>query len=224
VSCSSRSLCVAVDFSGNVLTSTKPTGGVRVWRRTTVHRGVYLYGVSCPSNRLCVAVDGWGNAITSTDPTGGKRAWKLALIQTGAADGADTWALAGVSCPSPRFCAAVGWESVPSVGTVGDVFTATHLTGGVRKWSFNQPDSWPNSQNGLSVVACSSTTLCVAVDGAGAIFTSINPASVRPAWQMEEVDIRNSIDGLSCPSRSFCVAVDSAGNVLTSTNPASGAS
>jgi hypothetical protein len=73
VSCPSSGLCVAVDQSGNVVTSSNPTGGAAAWTVTHVDGFNSLSGVSCPSSGLCVAVDQSGNVVTSSNPTGGRR-------------------------------------------------------------------------------------------------------------------------------------------------------
>ncbi len=70
VSCPSASLCVAVDWSGDVVTSTDPTAATPTWTIINVDgRYHQLLGVSCPSTSLCVAGDGGGNVVTSTDPS-----------------------------------------------------------------------------------------------------------------------------------------------------------
>jgi hypothetical protein len=56
VSCPSSSLCVAVDDSGNVLTSTAPTDA-STWTVTNVDGTHPLADVSCPTTTLCVAGD-----------------------------------------------------------------------------------------------------------------------------------------------------------------------
>jgi hypothetical protein len=66
VSCPSSGLCVAVDGSGNVVTSSNPTGGAAAWTVTNVDGTNILKGVSCPSSGLCVAVDEGGNVVTGT--------------------------------------------------------------------------------------------------------------------------------------------------------------
>src|SRR3954452_22435733 len=63
LSCPSASLCVAVDASGNALTSTDPTAGASAWRLTPTGSGDRLVNISCPSPSLCVAIDGGGNAL-----------------------------------------------------------------------------------------------------------------------------------------------------------------
>ena len=71
VSCPGSGLCVAVDNSGNVVTSSNPTGGPVAWTVTKVDASNSLFGVSCPSSGFCAVVDNDGNVVTSSNPTGG---------------------------------------------------------------------------------------------------------------------------------------------------------
>src|SRR4029077_8151332 len=66
VSCPSSGLCVAVDFAGNVVSSSNPTGGAAAWTVANVDGLNIMTGVSCPSSGLCVAVDQVGNVVTGT--------------------------------------------------------------------------------------------------------------------------------------------------------------
>src|ERR1019366_8664802 len=76
---------------------------------------------------------------------------------------------------------------------------------------------------GLSGVSCPSSSLCVAVDGAGDVVTSVAPTAGAHAWAVTNVDGLNALSAVSCPSTSLCVAVDRAGNVVSSTDPGAGA-
>jgi hypothetical protein len=120
VSCPSVDLCVAVDESGNVVTSTKPTGGAAAWKVTNLNNGG-LYdpyslhaGVSCLTSRLCVGVgndsEARGFEISSTDPTGGPTAWTRTIHIGGSI-------LNSVSCPGSNLCVAVSYW--------GDAVTST---------------------------------------------------------------------------------------------------
>jgi hypothetical protein len=78
---------------------------------------------------------------------------------------------------------------------------------------------------GLNGVSCPSSSLCVAVDEAGNVFTSTNPTGGPSAWSPPtSVDPGHVLRQVSCPTTGLCAAVDNAGNVLTSTNPGGGAS
>src|ERR1700729_2755690 len=65
LSCPSSALCVAVDESANVITSTNPTGGAGAWSIHALNGISDLQGVSCPSASLCVALDSEGDIVTS---------------------------------------------------------------------------------------------------------------------------------------------------------------
>ena len=55
-------------------------------------------------------------------------------------------------------------------------------------------------------LSCASTRLCVAVDDAGNVLTSSDPAD-GPAWHSAAVDPGHQLRGVSCPSTRFCVVV-----------------
>src|ERR1039458_9037267 len=67
-------------------------------------------------------------------------------------------------------------------------------------------------------VSCASARLCVAINQAGDVLTSTNPATAH-TWSSEHVDDAKAMSAISCPSTSLCVAVDYDGYVLTSTDP-----
>jgi hypothetical protein len=115
LSCPSTRLCVAVNSSGDLETSTSPTGGASDWTHTDL--GIPagpanascnassfcvtgLTAVSCKTASFCVAVDADGNAFTSNDPTGGAAAWKRSNVNRNIA-------LNGIACATRSFCVAV---------------------------------------------------------------------------------------------------------------------
>jgi Bacterial Ig-like domain (group 3) len=209
VSCPSSGLCVAVDVSGNVVTSSNPTGGAAAWTVTHVDGLPYgtnaLSGVSCTSSGLCVAVDGsgYGNVVTSSNPTGGAAAWTVTQVD-------QPGYLTGVSCTS-GLCVAVDIS--------GNVVTSSSPTGGAAAWTVTNVDG----SNRIFGVSCRSSGLCVAVDEWGNVVTSSNPTGGAAAWTVTNVDGPNPLYGVSCPSSGLCVAVDNLGNVVTSSNPTGGA-
>ena len=75
----------------------------------------------------------------------------------------------------------------------------------------------------IDSMACPSTVLCVAVDRAGQVLWSTDPAGGPRAWAAADVDGATEMTSISCPSTALCVAVDAAGDVITSTDPAGGA-
>ncbi len=210
VSCPSAKLCVAVGYGGEVFTATHPTEGVSAWTPADVDGSNELNRVSCASTTLCVAVDGAGNVVTSTDPTGGVSAWHVADI-----DGSSR--INGVSCPSESFCVAVD--------SSGDAFTSAQPAGGAGEWKEEKIDTTlmrgeiPVTLGGVS---CSSPELCVAVDSAGNVVISTEPAAGPSAWVTTNVDSSYDFSQISC-APGLCVAADRQGNVVSSTNPTGGA-
>jgi len=207
VSCPSVSFCVAVDFVGNVETSSRSAGGSSAWTKNAVDGTNPLAAVSCPTAGLCVGV---GDPIatndpndgsflaSSEDPTGGVGAWRVA----------DGVGAVSVSCPSVSLC--VGGDAA------GDIVSTTDPTGGARAWRV------------VNVLArqtsCDPYNGCYTV-AAGAFFvvSSTNPTGDARAWRRARVDAEaNNLRAVSCPSASLCVAVDDHGNAVTSTNPTGG--
>jgi len=124
VSCPTPGLCVTVDESGNVVSSTNPTGGAAAWKVTRLDSegagGPYAIhtSVSCPTSSLCVGVgeddQARGFEVSSTDPTGGLPAWTR-TVQIGGS------ILNSVSCTTGSLCVAVSYW--------GDVVTSTKPLG-----------------------------------------------------------------------------------------------
>ena len=183
VSCPSRSLCVAADVEGSVLTSTNPTGGARAWTTATVQGnipGIFdTVGVSCPSPSFCLAVNGGGSAggtgtvITSTNPTGGVRDWRITK-----ADGDRS--LLSVSCARATSLCVAGDNGA-------NALTSVNPNGGARAWTITRIDSQAISQTanftdlGLSGVSCPTPSLCIAVDTLGNVVVGQGPAPPPPA-------------------------------------------
>jgi hypothetical protein len=61
------------------------------------------------------------------------------------------------------------------------------------------------------------TTWCAAVDNAGDVLTTTDPAGPASAWTVRHIDGSHSITGISCPTATLCVAVDNAGDVIHGT-------
>src|SRR5262245_14221979 len=176
VSCPTASFCAGVDYSGNVLTSTNPTGDSSAWTVTRVEGSqnawVALESISCPSSSFCVAVDQFGNVITSNNPTGGPTAWAVNNV-----DGAN--AIFAVSCPSINLC-------VAGDNNGGNVITSTDPTDGLSAtWTVTNVEPGGRTIFGLS---CASATLCAAVDNSGNVITSSNPTGGAGAWTETNID------------------------------------
>jgi hypothetical protein len=205
VSCPSESLCVALNYHGDVVTSTDPTGGTGAWTPAHIAAdGTLASHISCPTVDLCVLVGGDRGAVfTSTDPTGGSAAWISARI--------DGNQLNSVSCASATLCVAVDSN--------GNVVTSTNPTGGASAWTVvNVAASQP-----ITDVSCASgTTTCVAVDEAQHVITSTNPTGGAAAWQLSTLPGSQFFNGLvTCPTASLCV-IEQGDEIITASNPTCG--
>lgn len=206
VSCAPEGLCVATDGSGDVLTSTNPTGGKSAWRTRRVRRADGFRGLSCPTNRFCVGVDASGNVVSSTDPRGGPRAWRTTTRVSRN--------LSIASCPNPRFCVIAGQNGI--------VASSTDPTGGARAWRVVHVH---NGANYLDDISCPTRRLCVTVGYLPEVITSTDPTGGANAWKITHLEGANyPLLGVSCASPRLCAAIDSGGEVLTSTHPTEGAS
>lgn len=148
ISCPTASLCAAVGFGGNVVTSRNPTGGEGEWAVASVNGAGTLLDISCPTESLCVAVDG-EHVITSTNPTGGVGAWHAVSV-----NGINV--LSGVSCPTESLCYLVDNQ--------GKVVTSTEPTGGTGAWT-----GAPGITGSPTAISCPTESLCVAVDVSGSV-------------------------------------------------------
>jgi hypothetical protein len=76
-----------------------------------------------------------------------------------------------------------------------------------------------DSGHSLMGVSCPAVNLCVAVDNAGNVLTSIDPTGGASKWSSAAIDPTHVFNAVSCPSTSFCVAVDNNGTAASSTDP-----
>jgi hypothetical protein len=207
ISCPTTGLCVAVtggrNDSGEVWTSTDPTGGIGAWQVAELGEALDLRSVSCASASLCVAVGTHGEIVTSDNPAGGATAW----VSLGAPGGPGS--LQGITC-RPGLCV-VG-------NTGGNILASTAAGAG----------SWTASPGGGSVQitgsACPSVSQCVVVDNNGDIITSTQAGSASPDWSFDNFFPYTAAEGnalfaASCPKTTFCVLTGSRGQILTSTDP-----
>jgi hypothetical protein len=215
VTCPTVHFCAAVDFGGNAVISTNPTGKPSAWTMTDIDGTNGLNAISCASIHLCVAVDGSGNASVSTNPTGGASAWTTTEIDTTFYN-----TLYGVSCPKVTLCVAVD--------TSGNVITSTNPAGGASAWVTTsgvdpEPPGGNPDANSLETISCPNTTLCVAADFSGNVLTSTNPTGGVSAWKLVAVEPSGSLASMTCPTTHFCMTVGTA-DMWNSTNPTGGTS
>jgi len=241
ISCPSESLCVAVDGSGNLITSTEATTPAPSW--TVRHLdGFALTAVSCASSSLCVAVDAHGQALVSGDPGAGAWSGPVSI---------DSQALTGVACPSASLCVAVDgagkvlastaplapWGEGSSVSLkAGDEMRGVSCAGvGLcvavdaigNAWVSGAPAGGGWSQRaidpplGLTAVSCQSPGYCVAVDERGNALASEDPGVATPTWSSTPIDQGASLAAVSCASSGLCVALDRGGAAFASDAPVS---
>jgi hypothetical protein len=112
--------------------------------------------------------------------------------------------LTAVSCPTRRFCAAVGsWSNEP-YGGMDSAPLAETFNG--RRWTLSLTPSMPTGWAGLFAVSCPSARFCVAVgqhrDGSGLV-EQFNGARWSPMRLAADAP---SLLSVSCRSRTWCVA------------------
>ncbi len=157
VSCPSTSTCVVVDVSGNVWSTTHPTGSRKDWpEAANVTPLTSLYGVSCASPSLCVAGDDIGEIVSSTNPTAVRSAWQVARVN-GFQVGGTQHALDAVSCVLPSLCVAADMA--------GYVVSSINPARGAGAWRRQDVDD----RTALTGVSCPTAKLCLAVDSAGQV-------------------------------------------------------
>ncbi|HXN36422.1 MAG TPA: hypothetical protein VN892_00125 [Solirubrobacteraceae bacterium] len=215
LSCPSRSLCVAVDLTGDVFWTTDPAGGPVSWHSAKI-TSTELIDVSCPSTSLCVAVDYSGDAVWSTSPTSGPSAWQVAKIDEGPCPNPvgcfgigsyENRALNAVSCASVSLCVASDME--------GDAVVSTDPEAGADSWQVAHVDnkvvgSYTGFEGnaGIGSVACPSDSLCVASDDDEDVLTSQDPSGGAGAWKLTRVlTTTHGLSDLTCPSASLCLAL-----------------
>jgi len=214
LSCTSASVCVALDAAGNLLTTTNPSGVGGEWTRTHLEGAEqpenFTRGeASCASSTLCVFVGGpVGGVFASTDPLGGPSAWTQETIDVGA--------LTDIACVAPSLCVAADGH--------GDVLTSTNPVSGAGAWTLHDVDG----SEAIYSVSCASPSLCVAVDALGRVLSSTNPTSDE--WQPASLPwpkppVPPEVQGLhvSCVQGGLCVVAGQSA-IFASADPAGGAS
>lgn len=203
VACPSTSLCVAVGYKGDIVTSTDPAATIPTWTAKHVDGAEALSAISCPTTGLCVAVGSDSEVLTIHDPGAGTSA-SMSVVEVGKG------VLTGVSCISETLCVAVSNE--------GDVLTSTEPTGGAAAW----PAEPVSGASRFTAVACVGKTFCVAVDNHGDVATSTDVAAGAKSWTSSPTSTEE-LNGVSCPSSTFCVAIGYEGDIVgTSSDPTGG--
>jgi streptogramin lyase len=198
VACPTTSLCLLADgsdsgYGGNMYYA-KSLGGA--W--TLAYAPSYgVDAISCSSASFCVdGQDGFGYFRYSTSPA--STSWTLE------SQGSAT--MKSAFCLSSSFCAIAD-----SVGTV-HVATSTAQVES-SSWTTTNVDG----TSALNGVACTSTTSCLAIDGAGNVLNLAIAGGGGATASKHNIDGANSLTAITCTG-STCVVVDNKGNVFTSAN------
>lgn len=116
-----------------------------------------------------------------------------------------------ISCASAALCVAVGEE--------GRFLYSSEPTASIEAWQ--EAQSTDPAAADLTAVSCPGNDFCGAVDAAGNVFVSQEPA--QGAWVETAIGDGHPLTDISCSSASFCVAGDAAGDVFVSEDPSAGA-
>ena len=139
VACNSSTSCTAVGSSGRAVTfNPRAPAGATAY---TVDPGHTLRAVACPSAHQCTAVDGVGGEVT----------FKPKAVRAVTPTRVDRSALSGVACPTTAVCVAADAGGKLVEGAPGKPWSVVSLSGA------DPP----------LVVACGSSSACVALDGDG---------------------------------------------------------
>ena len=207
VSCRSARFCLAVDGSGDALTWT----GASWHSRSIDPTGDGTESVSCATTTFCAAVDWLGNALVWHGAS-----WTPPAIScphdtsnsagtctaTGTYTDGRAGVLAGISCPTRSFCAAVDQN--------GNALTMDD------GWRWSRPVTLDPIAGVLSSVSCASPRFCAAVDDNGYAFEWNGRSWSTTAYSVTSPADRTApLTSVACPTARFCVAVDGDGQAVT---------
>ncbi len=211
LSCPSAGFCAVGTVTGNILTTTRPTGPAAAWSSVHIddivsNTFVNQLAVSCAGPTLCVAFDLAGRVFSSTDPAASEPTWTSPhAVDTDPVDPA----VQTVSCPSTHLCVALGSNSTE--------FTSTDPASPNATWSSASLFTY----QGSSSVTCPTTAFCIAAARDGDASTTTNPAGGGSTWNAagQISGGYDTVPSVSCATLTLCVAVSSR-DVDTSTAPA----
>lgn len=201
VACSSASSCIASQESGNLFTSTAPTGPSVRWGSGQPLADP-VTSVACPSSSLCFAGGAGGTVLHSTNPAAGAASWSAVLADPEIGPGGTPPPLDAVSCPTTSFCALISG---------GDVIASADPTV-AGSWSVEQIDDLSSlnpdkteQPSFLTDISCPTASFCAATDNLGGMYTTTTPLAGAGSWH--RVKVRHAFLGrISCASPALCVA------------------
>jgi hypothetical protein len=168
IDCPTATLCAAVDFSANLLTTTDPASAT--WQQTPTAPSGSLFGVSCPTASFCAAVDGAGQKVITFDP-----ATPQTRVTHAVPDEVD-----GIWCASESLCLA----SAQTGSGVSGLLGSTDPTAVSARWTLSPI-------GGVDAVACPAAELCIAVDDEGNIATGVTASAVIATVRSQLLPLRH---------------------------------
>jgi hypothetical protein len=205
ITCAGVRLCVAYDNAGNVVSSRSATTRRPRWHLAHLPGVGTISGLVCPAQSRCVGFDDAHHILSSTDPAGPAASWQVATVDP-------QHTIESLACPSPSVCVAVD--------DAGDAITSTSPTSGPDAWTITYlNDTSPSYDcskyhescySALADLVCGSVRLCAAVDQAGSVIASANPAAGPAAWHTVAATTGEGdvFERLQCAFGSFCFAID----------------
>ena len=207
IACATATACLAADFNGQAISTADPASGT--WS-APAPTGLSISLLQCPSLSLCVGVgqdsnDGQLKSVVSSNAFDSSPAWSapttlVTTVGTGAR---------AMSCPSTALClvgdsdgnvekttspATNAWSSPAAVGPAGEIAavscasaTSCDVVKQGELFTSSNASTW-TPQGTLPVgpqtgqLSCPTTTLCVAVDGAGRVAVTATPLGSADAW------------------------------------------
>jgi hypothetical protein len=216
VSCVSPSWCIAVGDSGLA-----EVWNGQKWTLDTAKSpgtdGSELNGVSCVSKTWCVAV-GWYDDRNAERDYAVVEWWngKKWALMNGANNSGLSVSLYGISCTTPKFCAAAGSWSPPGKApepemNLVEIWNGTH-------WSNSQTPSRAVQINALNSISCTSRAACTAVgynEGVGGSTFATAPEVVSwngTKWSFiasPNIGGSDTLSAVLCKVPKVCLAVGS---------------
>ena len=226
ISCPSASDCYAGSGS-DVFSTDDATSLSATWNDEALPVSAnvnIVYGIDCPSTAVCLAVGSTngspnvGFVVTTSNASSGATAnWRNQQLPTTVGE------VAGIACPSPTTCEAVGYAS-----ETGPVKILRSTNGGTS-WVEQTNHPSPPGEQSLNAVACPSTTVCFAVGRAAGVPIIFSTSNAGSSWKSEVVPssiTAGDLLSIACVSASVCEASgnsSSNGLLLTTTNGGAGA-
>jgi IPT/TIG domain len=217
VSCVSQSLCVVVDFQGNIWLSTDKGGEWAKDNDTNGNISLDSRGfgdVSCTGTSVtfCAAVSQDGKLFTFDVTSGSVESVTSTQVATIGVGGEF---IGNVSCTSATFC--VTSVNISTDGSSQDVDTYTWNGTAWSSATLLEAADWQNEWPDEVGISCPTSTTCVTIDAGGNLFVTDDAAA---AW----TEVLSAIDPgvpnwISCQSATLCTEVDGAGDVVDISRP-----